>query len=166
MPCDKRGGNLLTIRPDSWTCRTWKYSPMPSPSQGTMLVDHAPEGTWPWPGRARISLAPPLACLLNLVLLLGLVVEEVSSVADLPSMVLRGDAIFCRLGGMCPCSKMRSCPCCSYPRRWELADRSQSAIPQPSLGCGGFGISPSPLVCQARGWTEASWLQPPHFVQG
>jgi hypothetical protein len=63
-----------------------------------VLVDHALEGTWPWPGRDRASLVG----LLNLLLLPAVVVEEVSSVADLPDMVLRGDAIFCGLGGLCP----------------------------------------------------------------
>lgn len=44
----------------------------------------------------------PLAWLLNLLLLLTLVVEEVSSVADLPDTVLHGDTVSHRLGGMCP----------------------------------------------------------------
>jgi hypothetical protein len=46
----------------------------------------------------------------------------------------------------------RSCACHRYPCRWEPADRSRSALPQPSPpGCGGFGTSPLTLIRPARG---------------
>lgn len=54
------------------------------------------------PRRARTSLVPLLLWLLHPFLLPASVVEEVSSVVDLPDMVLCGDAVSCGLGGPCP----------------------------------------------------------------
>lgn len=69
--------------------------------------------------------------------------------------------------GCAPCSKMRSCACSNYLRRWDSADRPWPAVPQPSPpNCGGFITLPLPPVRQAQGWIEASWVLMPCFCPG
>jgi hypothetical protein len=67
--------------------------------------------------------------------------------------------------GCAPYSRMRSCVdrSCSYP--WATTDQFRLVAPWLSpLSCEGVDTSPLPLVRQARGWTEASWLSWPCSV--